>query len=585
LDEPTARADRRSMAGVAVVIAAVLVLAACGGGEDTPSLGRGLSGSGAFDPDREGPAAPVQAAVRGGTVSVLAALDPAEATYAFSRLDPTEAYNPWSLSIMQGLMTRSLTQYVFDPDQGSMVLVPDLATDLGRPNEDFTQWRYTIRDGVRFEDGTEVTADDVAYGIKRSFDKRTFKEGPRYSNDFFLNGGTYKGPYTSGTDYDGIEVEGNTLTLKMDRPFPDMPYWGTYPAMGPIPERQSDPATYGRHPLATGPYKIEDFTPKESLTLVRNPEWDPDTDPGRHDYPDKYVFRFTQRWKSIDDLILGNSEPGQTTVSMSGVITPDFARALKLDRLVVGSSSCTFMWFPDYRKIKELKVRQALGYAYPYARAAKAIGLIPGVTALPGASLFPPGFPGRLNYNPLEVEPGETDPAKATQLLRQAGYAPGEYEIRFVSYPDQPVPERVYVTSLEAAGFKAAPYRVPTGDAEKVRDDPHAPINLRIGGWCTDWPSGGSMIRDLFYSDNPQSDFAYFAEPAVDAEIERIERLPFQDQPAAWGALDKTLMSDYYPVVIARYEAVPVLYGSRIGGVNVDNVLSMPTWKDIHIVK
>jgi len=270
---------------------------------------------------------------------------------------------------------------------------------------------------------------------------------------------------------------------------------------------------------------------------------------------------------------------------MSGVLTPDFARAQKLDRLVVGSSQCTFMWFPDYRKIKQLQVRQALGYAYPYARAAKAIGLTPEGTDLHGASLFPPGFPGRLDYNPLEVEPGQTDPAKAKALLREAGYAPGEYEIRFVSSPDQLVPEKVYVTSLEAAGFKATPYRVATVNAEAVTNDPHAPINLRFGGWCPDLPSGAEMIRPLFDSDTALSNVGYFAEPAVDAEIERIERLPFQDQPAAWGALDKTLMTDYYPVVITRYQAAPVLYGSRIGGVNVDNTTAMPTWKDIYIVQ
>jgi len=567
-----------------VAVAAVLALAACSSGGDASSSGVSVSGSGAFDPDREGPAASVKGAVKGGTVSVLGAMDPATAAYAFSSLDPTLAYAPESLSILQGLVTRSLTQYVYDPDQGSMVLVPDLATDLGRPNEDFTEWTYTIRDGVRFEDGTKVTADDVAYGIKRSFDRQTFKGGPEYGNEFFLDGDTYKGPYTSGTEYDGIDVHGSTLTLKMDQPFPDMPYWAAFPAMGPIPERQSDPPAYGRHPLATGPYKVEKFTPKESLTLVRNNDWDPDTDPGRHAYPDKYVFRFTERWESIDALILGDSERGHTTVSLSGVLTHDFARARKLDRVVVGSGPCTGMWYPDYRKIKELKVRHALGYAYPYARAAKAIGLIPGVTELPGASLFPPGFPGRLNYNPLDVEPGVTDPAKAKALLREAGYAPGEYEIRFVSYPDQSVPEKVFVTSLEAAGFKAAPYRVPTANADTVTNDPHAPINLRIGGWCTDWPSGGSMIRNLFDSDSGFTGAAYFAEPAVDTEIERIERLPFQDQPAAWGALDKTLMTDYYPVVITRYQAAPVLHGSRIGGVNVDNVLTMPTWKDIYIV-
>ena len=40
-------------------------------------------------------------------------------------------------------------------------------------------------------------------------------------------------------------VDGDTLTLKMARPFPDMPYWAAFPAMGPIPEGGSDPDSYG----------------------------------------------------------------------------------------------------------------------------------------------------------------------------------------------------------------------------------------------------------------------------------------------------------------------------------------------------
>ena len=55
-----------------------------------------------------------------------------------------------------------------------MVLIPDLATDLGRPNDDFTEWTFTIREGVKYENGEEVTPEDIAYGIKRSFDRETF---------------------------------------------------------------------------------------------------------------------------------------------------------------------------------------------------------------------------------------------------------------------------------------------------------------------------------------------------------------------------------------------------------------------------
>jgi len=133
---------------VAAVAVAALAAAACGSDDPPPpdaTLG-GDGGSGqAFDPDREGPAAPIEGAVAGGTVTVLSAetLGNAETT----TLDPTEAYYPNTLSILSGLVTRSLTQYVYDPAQASMVLVPDLATDLGTSNADGSAARSGDRCG------------------------------------------------------------------------------------------------------------------------------------------------------------------------------------------------------------------------------------------------------------------------------------------------------------------------------------------------------------------------------------------------------------------------------------------------------
>ncbi len=559
--------------------AALLGVGACAAGEDTSFAPEGLSGAGAFDTNREAPAAPIAGAEPGGTVTMLGSFNLA----SLATLDPTQAYNPDTISILSGLVTRSLTQYVYDPQQKTMVLVPDIATDLGTPNSDFTEWTYTIREGVKYENGTDVTAEDVAFGIKRSFDRKDFKLGPTYSNDFFLEGDTYTGPYTSGTDYPGISVEGNTLTLKMERPFADMPYWGTFPAMGPIPERGSDPDRYDRHPLATGPYKIAEFSPHKSLTLIRNDQWDPATDPGRHAYPDRYVWDFTEPFERVGSVILGDSELGRTAVSMGGASNADVESAQATHQVVFSSGPCTYMWYPDYRKITDIRVRKAIGYAYPYAKFAQAVGAVPGITALPGSSVLPPGFPGRQDFDVLEGELGVADPDKARALLRDAGYAPGEFELTFAFSRDEATPLELLASSLEAAGFQATPYVVPTSeDREEVQGDPDAPVNLRRGGWCSDWPSGTEFVGLLFQSDSQQN-WAHFSEPAVDAEIERIRRLPFEQQPAAWGRLEQTIMTHFYPAVINRYQLVPLLYGSKLGGVHADNIYEMPTWKDLYV--
>ena len=80
-----------------------------------------------------------------------------------------------------------------------MVLVPDLATDLGTHNDNYTKWTFTIRPGVKWENGKAVTAQEVAFGMTRCMDAATFPTGAcqYYSNAYFKGGADYKGLYTA----------------------------------------------------------------------------------------------------------------------------------------------------------------------------------------------------------------------------------------------------------------------------------------------------------------------------------------------------------------------------------------------------
>jgi len=259
---------------VALSSVGLLALAACGGSggsstpEGTPSnFNPGATGNGQ-DPTAKGPVT-IAGAQKGGIVTVLT--QPGLTT----TIDPSEIYYTDTSSIMSGLVTRSLTQYKYDPKSKQMILVPDLATDLGTHNDNYTKWSFTIRKGVKWQDGTPVTAKDVAWGMTRCMDAATFPTGPcqYYSNVYFKGGSTYKGPYTSGKKtFSGIKVKGDTITISMAKPFPDMPYWGTFPANGPIPAgKVSDPKTYKNHPWSAGPYMIDKFSPAKEMTLKRNP--------------------------------------------------------------------------------------------------------------------------------------------------------------------------------------------------------------------------------------------------------------------------------------------------------------------------
>lgn len=586
---------------VALSTASLLTLAACGGGDggtgddrsgdtsgniDKETLGNTGEGT---DPDRQGPVE-IEGAQEGGTVTVMTS------TGLTTPIDPSDLYFTDTNAITTGLMFRQLTQFDYDEESGQMILVPDLATDLGQPNEDYTEWKFELRDGVKWETGDPITAEEVAFGICRSMDNKVFPNGPGlyYSNPYFKGGDKYKGPYTGGKDTcEAATVDGNTVTVQMSKPFPDFPYYASFPAIGPIPlGKVSDPEKYRQRPLSSGPYKIKEYTPAKALVLERNDQWDAATDPARTQYPDGYNFKAGQDLEKINQILLSDSGEGQTTLTYDDVLANKFRefQTKHSDRLVLGGSPCLYFYAPDYRKIKDKEVREALVWAIPYKDAILAAGLIPDVTAIPASQLMPPGIPGREEYNAVEGH-GEfvTDPDKAKQILTDSGNV--GTEIKFLWRTDNPIDTKakdVLVKGLEAAGFKATPVATTEAKFVEDRDDPDSEINFRSYGWCSDWPSGATWIPPIFESTDIDevglgTNEAAFNEAEVDKKINAVFDLPADDQPAAWQKLEQEIMTEYLPVVPRYYTGVAQAHGSKIQGHFNDNTLGMPTFRDIYI--
>ncbi len=127
-----------------------------------------------------------------------------------------------------------------------------------------------------------------------------------------------------------------------------------------------------------------------------------------------------------------------------------------------------------------------------------------------------------------------------------------------------------------------------TADLSTLRADPDADINIRTAGWIADWPSGSSWFPPLIQSTNleaegPGSNYSIFSEPEIDAKIEEIQLLPVEDQPAAWGELDKQVMTEYLPLFVTKYGGVAQTHGSKIEGHFVDNTIGQPTWKNLWV--
>ncbi len=576
--------------------AALLTLAACGGGSsddgsNTSGKDRKYEGQegGSKDAARQGPAADIEGSAKGGTITVYLPGDPGPDT-----LDPTGGWQVTGNSIQQALTSRSLTQYARD-DNGQPVLVPDLATDLGTPNDDYTEWTFTIREDATWEDGKPVTPEEVAFGICRSLDSDAFPSGPgtEYSKNYFADADKYDGPYT-GKDpeckkWTGVSVEGQDVTIKMSTPFPDMDYWGSFMAMGPAPlGNASKPPNYGQKPLSNGPYRVDSYRPNEELTLVKNDQWSADSDPARHQYADEWVFKFNQDQAKVDEIMLSGNSDSQTAVSTSlGSDKYASANGELGDRLVQQTSQCVSTLTPDYSTIKEIEVRKALAYAYPYEDVWISGGEVPGVTRIPANSVMPPGMAGKKDF---QVDGAQItyDPEKAKALLAEAGYGDKPYEITMVYYEVDPLakPAQDQITkgfensgfSVKAIPVQESPYNIWLDPDSKINKQ----LNLRGVNWCSDWPAGSTMIPPLLKG-GAVYNTAGFDEPVINDEMDNIATLPLDEQADAWGSLDEKIMTDYFPIIPTAYRNDLFVFGEKVGNPTGDGSIGAPNYKDLFI--
>src|SRR6476659_5781169 len=203
------RSKARLLRLFAVGSAIALTLAACGGGNATSSSGASGGGSST-------------APKTGGTIYVLSQ------NQQWDQVDPQRIYTGEDLAFFGGTVQRSLTSYKYSADakEGTSV-VPDMATDTGTHNAAATQWSFTLRDGVTWQDGSAVTCEDVKYGVARSFAKPAASDGLNYPLATLdipkgADGtSTYAGPYSNAgkAGFDkAVSCRGKTVTFHLTEP-------------------------------------------------------------------------------------------------------------------------------------------------------------------------------------------------------------------------------------------------------------------------------------------------------------------------------------------------------------------------------
>ena len=532
-----------------------------------------------IDATAKGPAAEVPGSKTGGNITVYYSVAPAT-------FDPTDIYYTDSNEIGK-MLFRTPTQFAIR--DGKPVLVPDL-TDIGTPSADKLTWTFKLQPGIKYEDGTAVKVEDLAYAIKRSFAHDVYANGPTYQLTYFKDGDKYKGPYKSGDTFAGVETQGtDTLIVHLAKVFNDLPFYMTFPMFTPIPKAKDTKQDYKNHPLSTGPYSFDSYTAGSELKLKKNPNWDKNTDAVRHQYADSWDFKWGGDIVKTQQQVLASNGPDATAISYDNVDSTLLPQVTgdKKAQLVQGESPCTIVLQLDSRKIP-LEVRKAIAKAYPYDQIYKAAGENDYV-AEKASTILPPSVPGYKKYTPLPDlnGAGNGDPAAAKAMLEAAGKT--GFELSWYYNNSQAIAQQtnqIRTQALEAAGFKVKAIGVAAADLRAKVGDYDAPVNMgqSPGGWCSDWPTGGSWFPVLFesHSVSDGTSWGMLSDKSLDAEIDAVAALPADQSTAKWAALDEKIMGMY--VALPRYyDKMAVVQGTGLGGTEGDATMGLPFFVNMFV--
>lgn len=446
----------------------------------------------------------------------------------------------------------------FRPGQAPLI-EPDLAEAIPEPKivDGQQEWVFHIRRHVMCHPGPEtppyeLSADDVVYSLRKSAD-------PERS--------AYAGEYTGMTvekidDFTVRVIEKQPLSSILF--FPKVAdYAGGFIVCAKAAEAMGDEA-FAKHPVGTGPFVFESYTPDDNVRLTRNSEYfrgAPLLDGVVVKYERDFAARNQGLLKGDLDVIFGSEKPEWFT-EMAG------EKAFVVDVFGVGQV-ITVHLNSSKKPLDDVRVRKAIAYALDREefRSLFAEGVVANVYS-PVPEQFLPGGLSQSEVEALGLDYPK-DTAKAKALLAEAGFSEGfslhlissergHYIHNYESLRDQ----------LEKVGINVEIEPVKHREMHKaIRDDSNA-IVIYVA-WR---PNADVFLTRFFHSDStvltgsrPDTNFSHYDQ--IDKLIEgaRISRDPSQ-QVNFWKQAQIKILGDavayplhYVNLVYAR--KVSVDYG------------------------
>ena len=336
-----------------------------------------------------------------GASSSPAAVGKAGATIKVGIIVPAAAINPVTIADQGGIdMLGQAGEYLVFSDE-HLTLQPQLATSW-KPNSTADVWTFKIRQGVKFHDGSPLTADDVVYTYK-------LQTNPKNASNALSAFGGVLAPA-------GVKkVDDFTVEFHLDAPNGNFPYLTSSDNYNMIIMPNGyDPAKWQSSFIGTGAFVMKTYTPKVGATFARNEQyWGPKALPAATEFTfyDSQTPQVLALTGGTLDLIGQFSVSGGEQLLAPGA--PYNIVELKSSAHRELSMRCDKAPFTDPR------VRRAI--ALTLDRPAIIAALFKGHAALGNDSPFAPVFPSTNTT----VAQRAKNIAEAKSLLAAAGHSSG----------------------------------------------------------------------------------------------------------------------------------------------------------------
>jgi peptide/nickel transport system substrate-binding protein len=544
---------------------------------------------------------------KGGTLNMLGTGD-------VDYMDPNVSYYTTGYLALR-MFSRQLLSYPAIPGQTTTV-APDLATELptvanGGISADGLTYKLTIRKGVMWntDPPRQVTAADAVRGLMRTCnpaqpfgglpDFETLIVGMQSFCTAFSKVAQQVGPIEAFIDSHsiaGATVDpSNPLTVvyKLTQPATYFTDQLAMPAFSPAPveflKYLPGSNALAQNTLSDGPYEIQSYDPAKSIVFVRNPAWNPSTDPIRKAYVDKIVVSETGNQTQIQQELETNS-PAADLGWDAPVPTADIPALLaKRDpNLTLGQTYGTdpYVLFntisPNNKgALKSIAVRQAIEYSINRAHLVQDDGG-PQV-APPLTHILPSGIVGSNQFDPYPYN-------LQTAQRKLASALPAGTRLHLVVLYQSALDfeSKMFQTlqaDLGSAGISVTGEGVPSADfyakyLEMPRVAQSGVWDLALAQWFPDWYGNAalSFFNPLFsgsFSFPPSgSNFGFYNDPTTNHLIQEASTATSVSQAESlWAQADQQTMADaaIFPITSPTQ---PVYHASEVhNAVFVPNIL------------